>query len=400
MAIINFLVLIISAKYLGVVSRGEISILLLNIAIVQIVNEVYTGYSLVYFITKFNLVKIIKTGFVFTILVCTISNTVLFILGKQITNFILLSFICNILVVLNTFNCVIILAKEKIKLYNFLSFLQPLLLLLGLFIQTYIRQVGTFEAYIYPMLGSFIVAWIFSTYFVIVIFKNDDDKKEYESKAIFINGFYCQAANLLFILSNRFSYYLLDDNSQVGLYSSACSLAESLLLVNNAISPILLTRISNGGNNKENALLTLTLSKVSLVMCVIGYFIFWLLPESFYLKLFGGGFAGIKHYILVYAPAVLCIGFFGIISNYYSAVGKLIYNLRANFAGFILSIASMPFLIKNFGIEGAAISAFIAYFIVLCFSTMYFFKLNKINISAVFQLKNDIIRVKKLFLAK
>ena len=61
-ALINFCILIISSKYLGISSRGEISIFILNIAIIQGINEVFTGYSLIYFLQKFNIKKIIVAG--------------------------------------------------------------------------------------------------------------------------------------------------------------------------------------------------------------------------------------------------------------------------------------------------------------------------------------------------
>ena len=41
--IINFLILIISSRYLGVSSRGDIGLFILNISIVQIISGIYTG---------------------------------------------------------------------------------------------------------------------------------------------------------------------------------------------------------------------------------------------------------------------------------------------------------------------------------------------------------------------
>ncbi|MEO6303240.1 MAG: hypothetical protein ABIP51_08705, partial [Bacteroidia bacterium] len=83
-AIINFFILIVSSRYLGVSSRGEISIFILNIAIIQIVNEIYTGYSLVYFIPKFNLKKMYVLGLIYTLIFCSLSNVIVVFLNKQV----------------------------------------------------------------------------------------------------------------------------------------------------------------------------------------------------------------------------------------------------------------------------------------------------------------------------
>ena len=86
-AVINFLILIISSKFLGVSTRGEIGLFILNIATIQIINEVYTGYSLVYFVPKFNLKKLFFYGFVWTILATSISNGILFLINKEVSGF-------------------------------------------------------------------------------------------------------------------------------------------------------------------------------------------------------------------------------------------------------------------------------------------------------------------------
>ncbi len=57
-AVVNFLILIVTSKYLGISTRGDIGIIMLNLAIIQMINEIYTGYSLVHFIAKYNINKI------------------------------------------------------------------------------------------------------------------------------------------------------------------------------------------------------------------------------------------------------------------------------------------------------------------------------------------------------
>src|SRR5258708_1715854 len=118
-ALINFAVFILSAKYLGASSRGEINILVLNIGVIQILNEVFTGYSLIYFLPKYDLKKIFVTGIIYTFMACSLGNSIFYFLQKQLPGYEWLSAVISLLVILNTFNCVLILGKEKINLYNF-----------------------------------------------------------------------------------------------------------------------------------------------------------------------------------------------------------------------------------------------------------------------------------------
>ena len=171
-AIINFIILIFSSKYLGVSSRGEISILILNIAIIQIINEIFTGYSLVYFIPNYNLKKLFVTGILYTLVACSLSNSIFFLIKKQLPNYEWASYVISLIIILNTFNCVIILGKEKIKLYNFLNVIQPVLLLIGLIINISVMKNYTFTDFFYPLFISFVVAFIISLIATVKLISN------------------------------------------------------------------------------------------------------------------------------------------------------------------------------------------------------------------------------------
>ena len=132
-ALINLVILLVSSRQLGGDIRGQVSLLILNIAIIQAINEVYTGYALVYFVPKFSLKKIYKNGILFS-LICSVFSCLFFYsisyftkkqwaieIKNQLFHITFLSFI----IIIHSFHGVIILAKENIKLYNFLNFFQP-----------------------------------------------------------------------------------------------------------------------------------------------------------------------------------------------------------------------------------------------------------------------------------
>ncbi len=395
-AVINFIILIFSSKYLGVSSRGEISILILNIAVIQIINEVFTGYSLVYFIPKFNLKKLFIMGILYTLVACSLSNSVFYIIKKQLPNYEWASYLVSLIIILNTFNCVIILGKEKIKLYNFLNIIQPIILLVGLITCTAILKNYTFSAYFIPMFISFIVAFIISLIATLKLISHPKLKLEYSNKSIFITGFFCQIAVITHIACNRYSYYLLQSNAEVGLYSSASSLIESILIITNGIAPVLLSKIANEGNTIKNQQITLSLSKVSFVLSIFAVLIVILLPNQFFVYVLGTDYYAIKYYTLLYSPGIIMINFFGVISHYFSALGKLKTIVLCNSFGFIVTVCFAPILIKKYNIEGAAIIANIAYLLNGIALGFVFFKINKISFKQLFLIKNDVIILKQL----
>lgn len=396
-AVLNFAILIVSSHYLGVSSRGEIAILILNISIIQIVNEIFTGYTLVYFIPKFNLKKIVATGIIYTLIACSLSNSIFYFLNKHIANYEGLSVLISFMVILNTFNCVIILGKERFTLYNFLNVLQPLLLILGLVFTTCFRKIYTLDAYIWPLLLSFIAAFIISFYFVIKLVLQKEEHKLFTLRPIFMNGLLCQLAVLMHIFCNRYSYYLLENKADVGLYSSASSLIESVLIISNGIAPVLLSRVANDGDSERSRVLTLSLAKASFLLSLFCVLIIAVIPNDFFVILLGSGFKNAKSIMMMYSPGILMLSFAGIISHYFSATGKLKIILLCNSLGFVTAMILARLLIIKYSYIGAAISADISYAVLTISLGVAFFMFNKLKPGKLFTIREDYRNLKNLF---
>jgi O-antigen/teichoic acid export membrane protein len=395
-AVINFLILVVSSHYLGVTSRGEIGILILNISIIQIINDVFTGYTLVYFVPKFDLKKIFVAGLFYTLLSCALSNSVFYVIKKHVPGFEHLSFLISFIVILNTFNCVLILGKEKIAVYNFLNLVQPLLLLIGLFAATFFMRVYTFHAYIWPLFFSFALASVVSFIVVSTLIRKESPGKPFEFKPILMNGFLCQIAVLMSLLCNRYSYYLLESDADVGLYSSASSLIESVLIISNGIAPVLLSKVANDGDSERSRKMTVSLAKVCFILSVFCVLIIAAIPDSFFVFLLSEGFSNIKTVMLMYSPGILMLSFAGIVSHYFSATGKLKIILVCNSLGFVCAMILSHLLIGKYKLMGAAISADISFSVLaLSLCTAYFIR-NKLALRDVFSIRQDLRNLKEL----
>ena len=218
----------------------------------------------------------------------------------------------------------------------------------------------------------------------------------FELKPILVKGFTFQTSLLLFVFVNRYSYYLLPDIANVGLYSSASSLVEALLIIVNGISPVLLARVSNTRNTSKSVDLTLALSKASFILSFISVLILVLIPESFFVLVLGQGFQGIKQMMILYSPGVLLVSLFGSMSYYFFAIGKQKVVLYCYSIGFISTLLFAPVLIKNYENAGAAYNANIAYTLIAVAVCSAFTVTNKLGLKRFFSLRNDFNFIKKL----
>ena len=393
-AFINFAILLITSKVLGGEIRGEITLFVLNIAIIQIVNEIYTGYTLVHFIPKFSFKKLYKFGFLW-VAVCTLVLSIFFYLfnvrmGGNWVHLFLLSFI----VILHSFHLVFILGKEKIKLYNWLSASQPLILLLSLLIFIFVLQQKSVTSYIISMYISFVPPAIISSIYIFKEFRNPIKQEVFLVKQIFTNGFYNQFAALTHMLSNRYNYYLLSTNLLVGVYSSATSLIESVWLISGSVTPIILTHVANSKQNEENKHITFVLAKLCFLLSIVCVLILYFIPDAFFVFLLGDDFAETKHIMLLLSPGILCVSFSSIIVHYYSGIGQQKTIALANLCGFITTISLGYTLISNYSVIGACYVSSISYFITSMILLIVFMRKHHFTIKDLFEIRKNIYLIK------
>lgn len=379
-AIINFFVLIVSSRYLGVETRGEISLLLLNIANIQMISEIFTGYALVHFIPKFSLKKIFLYGLVWIILIISIGSMLLGYLGYLIPNYEWEFVIVSTLIILNTFFMVINLGKSNIRLYNWLSILQPLLLLVVLSFNIFVEKKLVLSSYFDALFYSFGTVVIINSVSVFQYLKKDH-QTEFTLSSIFSNGFLSQWGNWMHLLSNRFSYYILSSVAlqSLGIYSTATSLIESVFVIYTGISTVVLSYVSNIQDKSEAQRITIQSALMSFILSLIAIIVLLLIPESWLLWILGKGFMGIKPVMCILALGALMISYSAVFSHFFSAIGVLKYNAISNTIACLFTILFSSVFIKIWGIKGGSIVASISYTIEAILVVYFFIRHNKIN---------------------
>jgi O-antigen/teichoic acid export membrane protein len=390
-------ILLVQTRQLGGEGVGQISKLILNLAIIQTISEMYTGSALVYFIPKYALAKIYRKGVFWTIACILIINSAFYVLQKIYPQFdigvkefwfhvLVLSFI----VTMQAFHTVILLAKEKIRIYNFLMFFQPLLLLVILCMNVFVFQIKDVSAYLIAAYVSWGFSFLISTFFVVQTVINDKGKPQVRTLDILRNGFVNQLGNLAHTLSNRYNYYIIGTTMMLGIYSSATSLIESVWILSGSISPIILTHIANQKDVKNNSRVTFLLSKICFLLsfvCVVGVA---LLPESFFTLVLGKDFTGTKTIMLYLSPGVLCLSFSSIISHYFSGLGRQRILLFANSSGLLITLCTSYYFISRFGLVGACYAASLSYMTQALVLTVVFMKQNKYDFFQLFRFKKDL----------
>jgi O-antigen/teichoic acid export membrane protein len=395
-AFVNLLILIISSNLMGGEVRGQINLFVLNLSVIHGVNEIYSGYTLVYFIPRFDIRKLYSHGILWLLFFSLLISLLYYLFQAQMQDQFLHLFILSFILSLHSFNTVFLLAKQKIKEYNTINFLQPFILLTILFILLFIFKRNTFSSYFIALYGSFIPSLIISTYFVFDIFKKSEAAAApYHFFSILKNGFYNQLASLSHVFSNRFNYYLLGNNLLLGVFGNASSLTESIWLISSSAAPIILTRISNSEDHQNNAAVTFSVAKICFLVSVLFSILLLVLPNALFVYLLGKDFSHVKWLMLNLCPGILFISFATIISHFYSGRGNQKILVIANVCGFITTLATSTFLIGKYALLGACYATNLSYFVASIILTYQFMKDHHISLSELFRLnKQSIIDAK------
>jgi O-antigen/teichoic acid export membrane protein len=381
----------VQSQKLGSFEVGQVSLLVLNLAIIQTISDIYTGSALVYFIPKYHLGKIYSKGIVWTVSCIVIVNVIFYIFNVGSQELWIHVFILSFISTLQAFHTVVLLAKEKIKVFNFLVFFQPLLLLLVLCVNIFILDFKTVNAYILAAYISWSISLLVSSFVVVKTLREaNKEKEEVKVKLILKNGVINQLGNLAHTLSNRFNYYMIATTVLIGVYSSATALIESVWILSGSISPIILTHIANQKDVVNNSRVTFLLSKISFLLSAGCVLIVLFLPEDFFTFLLGKDFSGTKTIMLYLSPGVLFISFSSIISHYYSGLGQQKILLFANSCGLFITLCTSYYFISRFGIIGACYAASLSYLAQALVLTIVFMKQNQFKVIQLFQVKRDL----------
>lgn len=378
--------------------RGQISILVVNIAIIQMLNEIYTGYALVHFVPKFNLRKLYANGLGWTFICISLLTFIFWVFqlspAWQVLHLYLLTFI----ITLNSFHGVILLGRERFRAFNFVNLAQPLLLLSSLCILIFYSGMRSTQAYIFVMYGSYGISILISGLLVIRELRLKPENHLMEFKQVIQSGVFNQLGNLAHVLTNRINYYLLGTEALVGVYSSSTSIIESVWLVSSSASAIVLSYMANSKSEEKNKMaeVVLVLCKLSFALSLIGVMALMALPDAFYIFILGRDFSEAKSIMFHLAPGILSISFSMIISHYFSGLGQQKLLLKANSVGLVIAAATSWFFIGNFGLKGACYAASVSYFATALTLTLAFVIRNKVSPASFFGMGKAVSVLKSL----
>lgn len=397
-SVLNFLLIIVTARFLGAEIRGEIALLVLAITYNNIFANLIGGSALVYLSPRNQLFSLYVPCFAWNIVTSVLGSFVLYALQlfpiEMIGHVIVLSMLAGIISIHSS----ILLGKEKIAASNIIAFLQTFVLVCSILIFIFILKYRDSFVFVASLYLSYSITLIISYFYIVKLIKIERLQNLKPIIAQFFKfGLQIQLAYILQMLNYRLSYLVLEKyygKSELGIFSTAISIAEAVWLISKSISIIEYSKISNTDNSELQYKLTINFFKLSLIGTLLAVIPFVILPNDFFIMIFGQEFNNVKKIIIISLPGILSLALSTIFIHYFSGIGKNIYNTLSSGVGLIFTMAGCFILIPLYGSVGAAIVSNISYFASLVFIYIIFSKQNSFKIKDLMISKNDFYNIK------
>lgn len=364
MLIFNFGLIIFSTNIWGSHGKGLISIVTVNLSIINFFSNIFVSGSVAYFLTKYPKEQVLFLAYSWSVIVGIIL-ILLFGVTPLTIDFLPYFITLSMLFSLYNANVSFFIGSQDIRKFNIFSVLQLAIHLFFIVLLVFVLGFSDIEMYFVSQIACYFLLFIFSSFY---LFKNFKRTRISFSKSLagkmFSYGWKTQLSAFVQFLNYRLSFYFLEffkGFSSVGIFSVGVAISEAVWTISRSLSVILYSNVLNT-NDVQLAINKTKISvRISFLLTVLFLLVLLLVPASGYIFFFGEDFHQTKSIILLLSPGILAMSVSNIIGHYFAAVNKLkILNIKS-IAGLFFTILLSWYCIPRWGILGACFATTVSY---------------------------------------
>lgn len=398
--LISFVMLMISARMLGPQNLGTLGLILLAINIILLLNNLIGGGALVFLVPRYSLKSIAWISYLWVAVASVVGIAIFAILKVEPSGYVTDIFLLSLIFGINFVNQNILVGKGLIRYFNLITFVQYMLMFSLVILFFYGLKTPTIHYYLITMYISWSVNLVLGTIKVFSLIRSHEVHK---SKGLLSDmlryGLYVQIANLTQFFNYRLTYYFVESylgRARLGLFEIGNKLADGVWLFGKSISLVQYSWIANAKAEDNPVELTLRLFKFSFILSFFLVAGMVILPESFYLFLFGAKYAGLHRVLVFLAPGIVFMASSMILAHFFAGIGKHYINTISSVIGLGAVALLCYLLIPRYGLEGAALAATITYLLSLLYNLIVFQAYTKIKLRMYLISHADFLFVKEL----
>lgn len=383
-AILTFAVVFISSRALGPENYGTIGLIMVAVSIALLFSALIGGTSLVYFTSRVNPSALFIVSTLWGMIMALVISGAMALLDLYPKQFFIYVFLISLVANISQNLMFIILGKERIFQQNIITVVQVFVHFVVVTVLFHAFQSPSIKNYLTSVLISHCIA----TAIGLICCTREILPLTLSGLAVHLAdivkyGFWVQLSAFVQLFNYRLSYYLVDwflGRELLGIYTLAVQLAESFWILPRSVAIVQFAHISKLKDSHESVNLSFKLMQFVIIVIALFSIPVFLIPESWLTFIFGWGYARIKQVVMMLIPAIIVFSGAIILSHFFSGIGKVWVNAITGFVGLIFTFFSCMFLIPEFELAGAALSANISYVFSYATVLIFFVMFNNTNL--------------------
>ena len=390
-AVAGFTIIILVSHLLGTAGKGQQAVIAFNINIIMLVLTLMGNSTLIYLAPRKNFSQLFIPSLLWSVFCAIIVAIIgelgllgIFTGGENTQKYFLQTVGISIIASVTEINYYFLMGKQKVIQANNLKLIYPLtnvVLIVGMSLLNWFNDIGQY-------VFSLWMAYIFSLIYGVIILREEYRQLYLLRRAEFIEN--CKllfklgavrqiggiAQTMVYRLSLMFMVFFFGAKGEEfnGIYSNATSISEAILLFGTSLALVQYSSLSNTLDNTMAKTLTIKMTTVNVIVTALGLLVVCLLPQKFWVFLFGTGFEQVGYYVRILAGGILLLSSTSNITQYFASRGNFTITASASVCSLINTLIFGYILIPKYNITGAALTAVIAYITGFLIEFIYFLK--------------------------
>lgn len=396
----NLILVALAGRMLGAEGLGNIGLLVLGITFILIMAHLVGGGGLVYVVPRSGTGAVLLPSYAWALLTGTVALVVFSAVPLAPEGLAVHVVGLAFLQALNSIHLNILVARQRIGLQNALLVMQSLVQVIMVAVLFQMEE-ATLMDYVQATYIAHGLTAITSAYYAL-------RGELLASPAVMRAGFLAllkqggigQLANLFQLMNYRAAYYLIEafrGTAALGVYSVAMQLAEGSWLVPKSIGGVLYSKVSNLEEARRQVQLTVILFKVAVIFGLLCTVVLLLLPDTVYSTIFGPEVQGLRPILLMIAPGLVAMSGSQVLSHFLSGTGRIAQNLIGSGLGMLATVILGWALVPVLGVQGAALTASVAYSTSLVYQLIVFLRLTKVPVGELLPHAGDVRKARSLW---
>lgn len=403
-AFVTLGVSIITARELGNEKLGEISLVILAVAISILVSGIFSGPSLVYFTPRKRLRHLLIPSYIANVFCSVAVCCIMAFFDLYDPKYLVYAILISVIQSFFSTHFYVLLGLEKITAYNIIGIIQTAVVIIVISILIYGLGIKDVESYFIAQAASFLVGFFITIPFIKQTrFSDEDASAASVASEIFKYGFMMQMASIFQQLNYRLSYYVIHwqmGDGKLGVFALTMQIAEGVLIISRSIAAILFSKTANLSEKENIADKTNHTLKFTYVSTVLFMICLLITPIWIYEAVFSKDFSETKQILWFIAPGILFLSVQTILSSYFSSVKKVHVNTIGSLVGLIvIGIVVWP-ICMLLDLRGAAIANVLSYFTSMLIAVIFYISVEKNKFSSMMIGVKDVKRYLNVFTGK